>query len=113
MAKQMVYTTPDGVEHEESYWRIVQVNLNYDGSGLLVFLGYHNKAARDDHRVPIANKQYPLDQEKFVQFFKLDKLVDGANILSQSYTLALTTLDTDLDENQENGRSFFDGAINV
>ncbi len=113
MAKELNYTTPDGVNHPKSYWRPVQVNLNYNGSGNITFLGYHDQLSSDSGKEPIGSKIYGVDSNQFDQYYALDKFVNGVDLLSQSYALAVATKDVDLDAQRENGRSFFEGARDV
>lgn len=107
MGKQMLYTGPDDTPHPESYWRPVQVNLNFDGSGNVTFLGYHDIAARENKAEPIGSKIYSIsDSGKFNTYFSAAVLKQNKDPVGQSYQMAMDTLDTA-------GQSFFKGAQDV
>lgn len=95
MAKKMAYSTPDGVRHEESYWRPVRVDVNdRDRVAMIMFQGFHTKEARQAGRSPIAEKIFTASDAKYDEFFAKDKLVE-ADIYTQAYRLADSFIETD------------------
>jgi hypothetical protein len=106
MAKQMAHTDASGNSYTASYWRVVQVNIGIaDKSASVLFYGYKDDAARQSGKVNIGQKLYGLFGDKVTEYFGASVL-DTANPMEQAYKLTMDTLDT-------NGKSFFEGALDV
>ena len=104
----MPYTTRDGVTHENSYWKVIEVNLNtIEKRGQVTFNGYHDEAARDDMKQPIDQKTYVVSSDIYDTYFdtkELDK--EDVNTVKNSYVLADATL-------EPSGQSFFHDSTDV
>ena len=112
MAKEMTFTDQYGHQHQESYWRLVQVNISVpDKSALLVFYGYKDKAARDAAKQPVAAKQYAIMGETFDACYARHLEPGGPNMAQMAYQYASECLDAQ----GENGtlHSFFGSAKDV
>jgi hypothetical protein len=117
MAYEMEFISDDGVEHTESYWIIVQSNINkIDKNANFTFYGYHNKAARDAKKQNIGSKNYSLSSDEFDTYLGTSALnPEGKNPYEAAYAYANATLEGQAPaEGEEDTRvSFFDGATEV
>jgi hypothetical protein len=95
MAKQMSFDTLIGMTCEESYWIPVQVNLNkVDKTGMVMFYGYANKAARDSAKQNIGQKSYTVNAAAFDKYFGPTAInPEGMNQFLAAYKLAEETLE--------------------
>ena len=111
MALQMTYTDVYEDTYPESYWRLMDCNINKPAkTGNVTFYGYAD-AAQKGKRV-IGSKSYVVDASLFDQFFGPTVLdPEGANPYESAYLMAKAVKD----ELAADGKykSFFDGAIDV
>lgn len=97
----MPFTTPDGIDHPESYWKVTSVTLDND-SATILFLGYHDKATRDTDKSAISKKDFYARGDDFTEYFSTDVLnQEGVNPKKQAY------------EYIDGKGTFFSGAENV
>jgi hypothetical protein len=95
MAIVMSFQTNDGVEHPESYWRIVFVRLDIDAMEAFVsFSGYHTAATRVGKKAIIGRKEYMVTGQEFLTYFGIPILSGSGNPLGNTYMLARATHDT-------------------
>jgi hypothetical protein len=116
MAKQMSYTDDRGATWPESYWRpaVVEVNL-VDKWLRILFMGWANKAARDNKKQPVGLKEYFVtDTVQFDEWFNviLNPSPD-TNIVKQIYDYVSQLKDTPDPNDASVQLSFFDGATDV
>lgn len=93
IARQMAFTTQDGAEHSQAWWRLV--GLYADTSGVrLLFYGYHDKEAYDAGAAPMqgAQKEYVLPASVLNEGGDFDQLVTA--IHGAAWQIALNTQDT-------------------
>ncbi len=115
MAKQMSWTDAENeVTYTESYWRPIQCNFDVlTQTGMVVFGGWKNQAARQRGKRLVGAKIYYITPAIYEQYFKESILKDaGKSFLTQSYLMATETLDTPSGEPAVM-KSFFDGALDV
>jgi len=120
MPKQMNFVTPDGIEHPESYWKVVYLNLDrllHDAS--VTLCGWHNKEAHDAGFQPLngAKKEYIVQSSAFAQYFNTSELdPKNRNPYAQAYLLAENIQDV-VTGYEEDGSpimvGFFDDALTV
>jgi hypothetical protein len=117
MAKLMQFSSPDKVTHDSSYWKVVQCNLNLlNKTGEIVFLGYHDKAARMELAQPVGMKQYTLNPELFDTYFSSEvQKENDKTIYTQCYLLADTEKvgPAPAEGEEDTRKPFFDGATDA
>lgn len=118
MAFKMAYTDETGTEHPDCYWKVAETNLaHWNKTGRVVFLAYHDQAARDAEKQPLTfSKAYTIDPTLYTQYFapaKQDQ--EGENSVKATYDMALAVKegDTPKEGEEDKRKSFFDGAENV
>ena len=106
MAKQMPFTTSDGVDHPNSYWAVMEITIRpLAKKAFFSFHGWHDKAAKDAGASYIASKNYWIRDLKMEQFFH-------NNVLKQ-FTPARMAYQYAMAEPDEHGSKFFQGAQDV
>ena len=77
-----------------SYWRILQVNVNENGSGRIAIAGYRSELERDnDPSNHYEVKGYPIGPEAYAEYFAPEVCSDqGCNRVAKAYEW-LSTLD--------------------
>src|ERR1700743_2597307 len=94
MAWQMNYTDQYGDNYAQSYWRVVQCNLQKEEqTGQVIFNGYEN-GAKAGQRI-IGQKAYYVTPALYQQYF-LPTLVQpqGVDHIKQCYAMSGAVLDT-------------------
>lgn len=90
MAYRMQYSDDSGNDYNDSYWRIVQVNISVaDKNANIVFHGYKSKQARNNNKAPIASKQYTCGE---VYTALIDSQKD---VVAKAYELCRTLEEVD------------------
>lgn len=118
--KIMPFTSLDGAEHEAGFWCLDRlVGEIGNGTLRLRFIGYHDAAAYDADRQPVANavKEYLVSGEPYAAAITLPtsaaNVSVSAEILRLAWAVALSITDTDDPENEGEMISFFAGAVDV
>lgn len=115
MAKQMPYDDAYGNHYDESYWRLVQVNLGIaDRTATALFYGYKDAASRLANKQSIGAKQYAVSGSAFDAIMVQYLTPGGPNVMQISYQIATTTKDVVVDPNDPTKNvSFFDEATDL
>ncbi len=118
--KTMPFTSPDGAAHPNSFWCLDRIGVEIDDQAVrLRFVGYHDVAAYDAGKQPVAGavKDYLISRNGFAQAVALPTV--GANIPISNEILRLAWVSAlgehDLDDPTHAGAkiSFFAGAADV
>lgn len=90
---------------EINYWRIIQLNVNYDRLDAVVTLaGYLSKEARDNGSQPIETVQFDMSSMFHNAEFSGDEVVKNIN-LKEAYTTIKSLAQKELESEDENERN--------
>jgi hypothetical protein len=118
--KELAFTSPDGAEHPDMFWCLSKIGIEIDDTALrLHFIGYHDVAAYDAGKEPVAGamRAYLISGAGFeTAAALLTSAADtpiSAEILRLAWEAALATEDVEDREHEGEMISFFDGAVDV
>lgn len=85
MALQAAYTAPSGAVFNESYWRVVDIGINFINQEVSILVhGYINEYTRTAGLEPMNTITLRLGPDKFQQFFSRELLASNS-IQAQAY----------------------------
>ncbi len=117
MAFKKEHTDAFQETYAQSYWRVVEVNINKaDRRGRVLFYGYPDEA-RKGGRI-VGDKAYPVSEDQYDTYFGPDELnPEGKNPYAAAYELAMDTKDVSVPAEEEGQEptyvSFFEHALAV
>ncbi len=120
MGKSMGFISPDGANHPSSFWCLDRLDAEIGSLALrLRFIGYHDTAAYDADRQPVAGarKEYLISGQAFMEAIALTtQAADvpiSAEIIRLAWAVAAGIADTPDPENEGEFISFFEAAVDV
>ena len=115
MGKRMAFESPDGATHANSFWCLSRIDIDIEDSALrLNFVGYHDAAAYDAGKLPVAGaaKAYLITGADFAAAASMPSA--AANISAEILRLAWVGALAAHDVTSEAGMvSFFFGAVDA
>lgn len=117
LGKTMGFNSPDGAPHAASFWCLDRILVEIGDTAIrLRFIGYHDVAAYDAGKEPVAGavKEYLVSGTAFAEAIQLSTLAAGvpisAEILRLAWVAAGQVHDVDVAGQMV---SFFDGAADA
>lgn len=119
MGRVMPFTSPDGASHPQSFWCLDRMSVEIGEQSLrLRFIGYHDAAAYDAERQPVAgaSKDYLVTGAAFLS--AVGMVTEGeqpisVEILRLAWQAALDSKDAADPEHEGQLISFFEAAIDA
>jgi len=105
----MKYVARDGTVFPTAYFIPIRVTLDpVNKTAQVVFAGYESEASRlENPKADIAAKTYLVSPDIYESFFGIAAIEgDGKNAVKSAYTMAAEI-------KEEDGKSYFDGAVDV
>lgn len=109
MAKEMKYALQDGTVFPAAYFIPIRVTLDpVNKTAQVIFAGYESEESRlGNPGADITAKTYLVGPDAYDSYFGVDAIEGNEkNTLKSAYALATETIESD-------GKSFFDGALDV